>query len=202
MSWCSSYFHHSSQGWPYNNTEQSYPSDTHSTKYFSIISCPWPGSLQGQIPSTLEEQMWKKREQGHVFHKHQDYVIPSGRDTKKYIWISAVTFIFNSATAGKLESFNTSVKFPSWCSFQHRVLCYQPYCWRSVCNSCFSCIFWRPISYSSHSLFFNANNEITDKGSLPYPKTSSVLKYNTLKFSFREEWAKYSVHPFWFYLNL
>lgn len=37
-------------------------------------------------------------------------------------------------------------------------------------------------------IFFNANNEVTDKDTLPYPKTSSVLKYNTLSISLREEW--------------
>lgn len=195
MSCCSSYFHHSYQGWSYSNTEQRV---IHLTLVPQSI---FPSLLDLDLahcrvryPQNEDSRCEKRGSRVISFTSIKTGVIwapkqcpPAGipRNILKYQQLYSFSI---QPLQESLESFNTSVKFLLWSSSWHWVLCYQPYCWRSVCNSCFSCTSWRLASYSSHCLFFNANNEVTDKGTPPYRKTSSVLKYNTLNISFREEW--------------
>lgn len=195
MFYCSSCFHHSSQGWPCSETEPGVnqlkltPQSHLPSLYVpELVHCRvrYPQNQKGRDErrGSRDISFASSKTGIATAPKHS----PAGgmlRHTHEYQHFCPLSI---QPLQNSLQSFNTSRKFPTWSSFQHTVLCYQPYCWRSLCVI--------PVSQTHLEdlllllllfLYFYANSEAKEKGTIPSPKTPSVLQNKTLKTSSRKK---------------
>lgn len=136
MSCCSSSFHHSSQGWPYSETEQGVNElKLTPQNNFPLLYVPELAHCRVRYPQNQKS----KDERSISFASCKTGVATEPKQsptagTQKYMHeYQQLCPLSIQPLQNSLESFNTSLQFPLRSSFQHAVLCYQPYSWRSVC---------------------------------------------------------------------